>query len=156
SELTCKESGCHDKVSIQLGKMAGQTELHCLVCHQFTAAAIESNPLDSARAAMVPVQKECLSCHQMQERMKSFSAVKDPHNGNCGLCHNPHTQTTPFGAFQSCATSNCHANADTLTAMHKGLGDHTLQNCGACHAAHTWKVKATNCRGCHQDVDLDK
>jgi nitrate/TMAO reductase-like tetraheme cytochrome c subunit len=158
TEVSCAQSGCHDQVKIELGKMAGQSSLHCLVCHQFSAVAVEANPVDSARAALVPAQKQCLSCHQMQQRMKSasFDPAKDPHKGGCGLCHNPHTQTTTFGAYQSCATSRCHANADTLTTMHRGLGDHTLQNCGACHVAHTWKVKATNCRGCHQDTDLDK
>ena len=33
------QQGCHltDKTKIKLGKMAGQADLHCIVCHKFTA-----------------------------------------------------------------------------------------------------------------------
>ena len=64
----------------------------------------------------------------------------------------PHTQTTPAGAFQSCATSGCHARSDTLTAMHRRLGQHKLETCGACHGAHTWKADAVDCRSCHTGI----
>jgi hypothetical protein len=89
----------------------------------------------------------------MQQQMKSFHPEQDPHKGGCGLCHNPHTQTTIAGAYQSCATSNCHARSDTLTAMHRGLtGQHKLETCGACHVAHTWKAGKTDCKSCHSGI----
>lgn len=156
AQKTCGQVGCHDKIKIQLGKMADQSDLHCATCHKFTVAALEVNPIDSARAGMTPKQKECFSCHQMKTRFGKTDPSSDPHKGGCGTCHNPHTQTTQFGAFQSCATSQCHAKSDTLTAMHRGLGNHELENCGACHVAHTWKAIAKDCRSCHTLIDQDK
>jgi hypothetical protein len=89
----------------------------------------------------------------MRAQMRTFKPENDPHNGVCGSCHNPHTQTSPKGAFQTCATSNCHARSDTLTAMHRGLtGRHKLETCGACHVAHTWKAQATDCKSCHTGI----
>jgi hypothetical protein len=132
--------------------MAQQTDLHCTVCHEFTVQAAEGNPVDSSRAAMVPGDRQCLGCHAMRERLGTFAPEKDPHNAKCGSCHNPHTQTTPQGAFQSCATSGCHARSDTLTAMHRSLGRHKLETCGACHGAHTWKADAVDCRSCHTGI----
>ncbi|MBV6520445.1 MAG: hypothetical protein MNPFHGCM_00559 [Gemmatimonadaceae bacterium] len=155
-DKTCSQSGCHDDTSIQLGAMANQTDLHCVTCHSFTAAATEGAPVDSSRRILVPTQKECLGCHQMQQRLGKFDPEQEPHKAGCGTCHNPHSQTTTFGAFQSCATSQCHAKADTLTAMHRGLPDHALENCGACHLAHTWKARATDCKTCHQDIERDR
>lgn len=156
ADRTCGQAGCHDKLPVQLGRMANQSDLHCATCHKFTVAALATNPVDSAKVALTPTEKECFSCHQMKQRIGTFDPDSEPHGAVCGTCHNPHTQTTTFGAFQSCATAQCHAQADTLTAMHRGLGDHKLDNCGACHVAHSWKARATDCRSCHRDIDLDK
>ncbi len=153
AEQTCAQSGCHDRMDIQLGRMAGQTTLHCSTCHVFTAAAAETDTTRSARGALVPNQEQCLECHEMQEQMRNFAPEDEPHDAVCGTCHNPHTQTTTAGAFQSCATSGCHARSDTLTAMHRGLtGRHKLETCGACHAAHTWKTGGTRCESCHSGI----
>ena len=150
---TCAQSGCHDRIDIQLGKMAGQTSLHCAACHAFTAPAAETDTTRSARAALVPDQRQCLECHDMQTQMTDFVPENEPHKAVCGTCHNPHTQTTTTGAFQSCATSGCHARSDTLTAMHRGLtGRHKLETCGACHSAHTWKTDGTRCENCHSGI----
>jgi nitrate/TMAO reductase-like tetraheme cytochrome c subunit len=149
---TCAQSGCHDAVRIELGTMAQQTDLHCVVCHEFTVKASEANPVDSARAALIPGEQQCLGCHSMRDRLGAFSPENDPHGAKCGSCHNPHAQTTPQGAFQSCATSGCHARSDTLTSMHRSLGQHRLQTCGACHGAHTWKANAVDCRSCHTGI----
>jgi hypothetical protein len=149
---TCAQSGCHDDVKVELGKMAQQTDLHCVVCHEFTVAAAEGNPVDSSRAALTPGDQQCLGCHDMRERLGEFAPENEPHGAKCGTCHNPHAQTTPGGAFQSCATGGCHAQSDTLTAMHRNLGRHRLQTCGACHAAHTWKANAVDCRSCHTGI----
>lgn len=149
---TCAQSGCHDDVKVELGTMAQQTDLHCTVCHEFTVSATEGNPIDSSRAALTPSDQQCLGCHEMRERMGRFQPENEPHDAKCGTCHNPHAQTTPGGAFQSCATSGCHAQSDTLTAMHRNLGRHRLQTCGACHGAHTWKADAVDCRSCHTGI----
>jgi nitrate/TMAO reductase-like tetraheme cytochrome c subunit len=156
-DKTCGQSGCHDKVRIQLGTMSNQTDLHCVTCHQFTQVAVEANPIDSARAGLTPQQTQCFSCHAMKRRLANFDPKDEPHkNAVCGTCHNPHVQTTMFGAYQSCATSSCHAKSDTLTAMHRGLKNHALENCGACHVAHTWKARAKDCKSCHQDIERDR
>ncbi|MEP7347825.1 MAG: hypothetical protein ABI877_21320, partial [Gemmatimonadaceae bacterium] len=155
-DRTCGQAGCHANKQIQLGMMANQTDLHCVTCHVFTAPVAEGGVVDSAKAVLIPKQKECFSCHEMNKRLATFDPEDEPHKAGCGSCHNPHTQTTPFGAFQSCATSQCHAKADTLTAMHRSMPNHQLDNCGACHVAHTWKARATDCRSCHQDIDRDK
>lgn len=89
----------------------------------------------------------------MREQMRKFAPEDEPHDAVCGTCHNPHTQTTTAGAFQTCATSGCHARSDTLTAMHRGLtGRHKLETCGACHSAHTWKTGGTRCENCHSGI----
>lgn len=156
---TCAQSGCHDALRIELGRMAAQTSLHCSTCHQFTATprpivAADTMPLpsDSARAALVPREAQCLECHAMRERLAEFKPEQEPHGAVCGTCHNPHTQTTPAGAFQTCATSNCHARADTVTPFHRGLQNHRLETCGACHSAHSWKTGGTDCRSCHTGI----
>lgn len=149
---TCAQSGCHDDIKVELGRMAQQTDLHCVVCHEFTVKATEGNPIDSSRAALVPGDQQCLGCHEMRQRLGEFAPENEPHGAKCGTCHNPHAQTTPEGGFQSCATSGCHARSDTLTAMHRSLGRHKLQTCGACHGAHTWKANAVDCRSCHTGI----
>jgi hypothetical protein len=149
---TCAQSGCHDDVRVELGKMADQTDMHCVACHEFTVKSTEGNPIDSSRAALRPGDEQCLGCHAMAERLGEFSPQNEPHGAMCGSCHNPHVQTTPEGAFQSCATSGCHTRSDTLTAMHRNLGRHRLQTCGACHGAHTWKADAVDCRSCHTGI----
>ncbi len=149
---TCAQSGCHDDIKVELGKMAQQTDLHCTVCHEFTVKAVEGNPIDSSRAALVPGDQQCLGCHEMRERLGAFAPEQEPHGGKCGTCHNPHSQTTPSGAFQSCGTSGCHVRSDTLTAAHRRLGRHRLETCGACHGAHTWTANAVDCRSCHTGI----
>jgi hypothetical protein len=149
---TCAQSGCHENLRVELGAMSAQTSLHCSTCHVFTAPTVEADPTDSARAALVPREQQCLECHEMRERLAEFQPEGEPHGAVCGTCHNPHTQTTPAGAFQTCATSTCHARADTLTPFHRGLRQHRLETCGACHAAHTWKTEGINCRDCHSGI----
>lgn len=149
---TCAQSGCHDDIRVELGKMAQQSDLHCTVCHEFTVPATEGLPVDSARRSFSPTDQQCLGCHAMRERLRSFVPENDPHQAKCGSCHDAHTQTTPAGAFQSCANSQCHARSDTLTAMHRSLGQHKLETCGACHGAHTWKADAVDCRSCHTGI----
>jgi nitrate/TMAO reductase-like tetraheme cytochrome c subunit len=149
---TCQQSGCHTEAKIQLGKMSGQTMLHCTVCHQFTAPVRETNLVALARDSLVPTQSQCLKCHGMQQRLATFVPEKDPHEARCGSCHNPHRQTTPKQAAESCANAGCHDAPDKLTPFHRGLHKGGLSNCMACHEAHTWKVRGTQCLDCHKGI----
>ena len=154
-DLSCGQSGCHEQVEIRLGKMAGQTTLHCTGCHAFTRTVSEEIPLDSARRDLVPAEPECLGCHAMREQLADFDANLDPHKGTCGACHNPHEQETPEAAFETCATSGCHVRPDTLTPYHRGISEAALAKCGDCHAAHQWTVGEKTCLSCHADVMRD-
>jgi hypothetical protein len=171
---TCGQDGCHETVEVKLGKMAEQTDMHCAACHQFTApvraltdvpdvVGVAGVPLapggaphaDSARAAFSPTHEQCLSCHQMRAQMAEFIPRRDPHLGQCGMCHNAHTQTTPAAAFETCANAGCHQRADTLSAFHRGLAHAALNDCGQCHEAHTWHVSGTACLRCHREILSD-
>lgn len=156
-DRTCGQSGCHENIHIALGKMAGQTSLHCTGCHQFTAQVAENISPDSARVGMMPTGQQCLDCHQMRERLSKtladFEVHKEPHKAVCGACHDPHKQTTTKAAFESCQNAGCHTRPDTLTPFHRGLAAAALQKCGSCHKAHVWKVASKDCTACHRDLD---
>jgi hypothetical protein len=149
---TCEQSGCHKQTEIRLGKMAGQTSLHCTTCHQFTAPIPETPSANVARERLVPGEGNCLSCHEMRRVIERFVPANDPHKGQCGACHNPHTQTTPGAAFKTCTNSGCHARSDTLTPFHRGTHVKALNDCGSCHQEHTWKVRGRACLDCHQNI----
>lgn len=165
---TCAQAGCHQGKKIVLGKMTAATGLHCTMCHAFKdksttdvagaaprkLADVGPNQAaeDTAKRDMTPKQDQCESCHKMQVLLKDFKAANDPHKAVCGTCHNPHKQETPKETYQSCATAQCHASADTLTAMHRGLRNHALDDCGVCHKAHDWKVDGKNCLACHENI----
>ena len=153
---TCGQEGCHEDVRIKLGKMAAQTQMHCVGCHQFTRQVSESHPVDSSRQALVPAGGECFACHEMRERMPGFDPLKDPHRGRCGICHNPHEQTTPAAAFATCGEAACHARADTASPFHRGISAHALESCGSCHRAHDWKASGASCTSCHSDIFSDR
>lgn len=153
---TCAKSGCHENTEFKLGKMAGQTALHCTVCHNFTAPVNEHASPDSAKRALIPLNANCQSCHAMQKQMVAFVPANDPHKGRCGDCHDPHKQLTPAASWQTCASSGCHARADTLTAFHRGIPAKALADCGSCHKAHTWNLKGEACLSCHKNIFSDK
>lgn len=155
-DVTCGQSGCHDKIEVRLGAMANQSGLHCVTCHEFARPVSEMISVDSTRQALVPARQECFQCHEMREKVEKFGLDEDPHNATCGTCHNPHDQTKADKAFESCATAGCHSNPDTLTAFHRGLGRHRLDDCGACHKPHSWKVQSTKCIDCHVDIYRDR
>jgi hypothetical protein len=148
-DVSCGASGCHEDTKVRLGAMADQSGLHCVTCHDFGRSVSERVAVDSTRQALIPARQECFSCHEMKEKLAAHDLDKDPHEATCGTCHNPHDQKVADQAFRSCATAGCHANADTLTAFHRGLGKHTLEQCGACHKPHSWKVVSTRCVDCH-------
>jgi len=149
---TCGQSGCHDPstTAIVLGAMAGQTEFHCVTCHEFTAPVSETAPLDTVRMALVPGIESCLSCHEMENVIAGFDPRVDPHEATCGMCHNPHTQEAPSAAAETCET--CHADPRELTPFHRGLRDGVVENCVGCHEAHTFEVAGEDCLACHAGI----
>ena len=152
---TCAGSDCHAETDtdIVLGDMASsQTTFHCLGCHEFTAPAPEQAALDTARTAISPSRKQCLACHEMEEELETVQVGEDPHGPGCGQCHNPHSQEQPAAAFATCTGAGCHASADTLTPFHRGLAGVKLEDCAACHDAHSWEVEGSNCGACHADI----
>jgi hypothetical protein len=152
---TCGQSGCHNQAQthIVLGKMAkADLALHCTGCHNFTAEVPRLATRDSAAGTLRPAIQQCFACHEMKSRIPDFDAARDPHKGTCGMCHNPHTQTTPAAAKASCTTAGCH---DTWRnePFHMGQQHRTMaRDCTTCHTPHAARVDASNCAGCHAQV----
>ncbi len=151
-DRTCAQAGCHTNTKIKLGKM-GQLTIHCVVCHNFNKPDTQRVGPDSLALALRPQREECLSCHAMRQKVGVFPA-NEPHKGVCGACHDPHTQSTPAEAVQSCSNGGCHERADTITPAHRGLEPGVLERCTNCHVAHTWKPKGQvdDCRSCHTKI----
>ena len=151
-DSTCSQQGCHltEDVNIRLGKMAGQTGLHCMVCHRFTRVVPELATFDSAKGALRPGSKQCFSCHAMRERLADFNPERDPHGGTCGMCHNPHQNVKPKDALKSCTDAGCHADVKKVD-FHQGAAHRKIATrCEACHTPHAARVDASDCVGCHQ------
>ena len=165
ADTTCAQKGCHltDEVKIKLGSMAARFErsaamsraneeqLYCNSCHQFTADA-QFISLDSAAGSLRPGERQCLSCHEMRVLLTAFDADKDPHDGSCGMCHNPHTDVRPKDALKSCAEGNCHSNWRSVP-FHVGAAHRKVaERCQTCHQPHAARVDASDCTGCHTEV----
>lgn len=151
-DSTCAQAHCHIDIKVQLGRMGQQTTLHCVTCHPFTADVPAFVTRDSARGGLVPGNKQCLDCHQMQQVLASFDPERDPHRGTCGMCHNPHTQKRPADAKLSCATAQCHGDWRKIP-FHTGPGHRRLStDCTTCHVPHAARVDASDCAGCHAAV----
>lgn len=151
ADKTCAQSGCHEGVKIQLGKM-GKLTLHCAACHEFSRPVTADVKGDSLQGALRPQAQECLSCHAMRQLVAEQFTGEDPHDAECGACHNPHEQTTPAEAVKNCANSGCHTQPDTISPMHRGLAGGVLQQCTQCHQAHKFKTRGTQCMDCHRDI----
>lgn len=151
-DKTCGQAGCHTdtKAKIVLGKMAGQTTLHCTGCHAFTRPVAENVSVDSTKKLLVPGATQCLGCHAMQTKMKGFDPSQDAHAGLCGSCHDPHKDKTPQASWATCATAGCHADAKKASTFHVGIPAATLARCEGCHKAHTWKSDGNSCTTCHR------
>jgi hypothetical protein len=147
---TCAQAGCHEDTEMRLGRMSDLT-IHCVGCHDFSRPEAEVLAGDFPAKPLQPRRDECLSCHAMRTLLTDFPA-DEPHDAACGACHNPHDQETPRQAQRTCATTGCHAQPDTLTPMHRGLGVGVLQDCLACHPAHEFRADGNDCLGCHQDI----
>ncbi len=126
--------------------------MHCNQCHQFTAEVPLLATRDSAAGTLRPGLNQCLACHQMRERLPEFDPAKDPHNGSCGTCHNPHTQKTPADAAKTCTDAGCHADWRN-TPFHTGTAHRKIgEQCLTCHLPHAAKVDPSDCVGCHNAV----
>lgn len=153
-DRTCGQSGCHEaeKTGIVLGKMAQQTSLHCVTCHQFTAEVPRLATRDSAAGTLRPANEQCLSCHEMRQVLAEFDPTLDPHGGTCGMCHNPHEQATPAEAARTCAMAGCHDNWRN-EPFHQGLAHRRVgQECVICHEPHRARLDASDCNACHERV----
>jgi hypothetical protein len=150
---TCGKSGCHEQLEIKLGKMAFQTTLHCVQCHQFTAEVPLLATRDSAAGTLRPASQQCLACHEMQ-RIVQFDPARDPHLGVCGTCHNPHTQETPQAAGATCTTAQCHGNWRQIP-FHQGTAHRRIgERCLVCHDPHAARIDASDCVACHNQVTM--
>jgi hypothetical protein len=151
-DSTCAQSGCHVSINITMGRMRGQTSLHCATCHRFTREVPAMFPRDSARGRLVPGVTECFSCHEMRRLLGEFDPARDPHAGTCGVCHNPHIQTRPRDAAATCTNAGCHADW-RKEPFHLGeRHGKVVEQCTLCHQPHAAKVDPSDCAGCHAAV----
>ena len=152
-DSTCGQSQCHQKTQFHLGKMAQQTQLHCVQCHQFTERVSETISTDSAKKVLVPDIEQCFGCHEMKQKMANYEPAKDPHQAVCGACHDPHKDKVPADAWTRC--TNCHVRPDTMR-FHRALSVASVGKCANCHKAHTWTLSSGQCAACHQNVLRDE
>ena len=145
-DQTCGQAQCHAGQHIRLGAM-GSVELHCTTCHNFLADA-RNLAVDSLGQPLTPAARQCFSCHAMQTRLHNLDIAHDPHRGTCGMCHNPHTQTTTEQI--SCVRSACHADWQTI-GFHRGVPN--PEQCKTCHQPHSWLVDGQNSTRCHPDIE---
>ncbi|HXF96100.1 MAG TPA: multiheme c-type cytochrome [Gemmatimonadales bacterium] len=154
-DRTCGQAGCHDQSRIALGKMAGQTALHCTTCHRFTADLPALAGRDSALGALRPGAQQCFGCHEMRQRLAGMEMdpARDAHRGSCGMCHNPHRQESPAAARATCTQAGCHADWRT-EPFHIGESHRrAAPQCITCHLPHQAQVDASDCAGCHRAVN---
>jgi hypothetical protein len=150
STRTCQQEGCHVNQQVKLGKMAKLPEISCVTCHAFTADLPALADRDSAAHALIPSQKQCLSCHGMQGKPPGYVAAKDPHKGLCGSCHDVHKDLSPADARTSC--QRCHADVAS-NPFHAGVNHRRIATqCLVCHQPHAASVDASDCVGCHTAV----
>jgi hypothetical protein len=151
---TCAQQGCHEEsqTEIVLGRMSGQSFQHCTQCHQFTTDVPALATRDSAVRTLSPSRPQCFSCHQMESVLTDYDLARDPHSGQCGLCHNPHTQAVTAEAVKTCASAQCHSDWRSVP-FHTGPAHRASgHQCLTCHQPHAAKVDASNCEGCHVEV----
>ncbi|UCC26249.1 MAG: hypothetical protein JSU98_03925 [Gemmatimonadales bacterium] len=153
TDRTCGQSGCHDDVTVRLGRM-GDFTIHCVACHSFNSVVQVDADRAAAQTALAPSSNECLSCHAMRTLVEMLP--DEPHAQVCSTCHNPHEQSIPAEAARSCATVGCHDDVLDLSSFHRGLDHGSVENCLSCHQAHQFRLDGTDCLSCHQDVFEDQ
>ncbi|HSM03199.1 MAG TPA: NapC/NirT family cytochrome c [Longimicrobiales bacterium] len=152
TSASCGLAGCHDHVQIALGGM-GELDLQCVACHNFVApvpaAAAEAHDPDSLH--MVPTTEDCLSCHEMRERVVVDEAT-EPHRALCGTCHNPHDQRRARDAEATCSDGLCHGRPTDVDDPHHQWRSVDLLACMQCHRAHDFTVMGDQCTDCHTEI----
>jgi hypothetical protein len=88
----------------------------------------------------------------MREHVGFVMDEDEPHGGECGLCHNAHTQRVPADAMISCTESLCHAVPERVDDDHHRWPSIRLSDCTECHEAHTFKVDGDDCQSCHDGI----
>jgi hypothetical protein len=106
-------------------------DVHCIICHEFTATEHE----------LIPQRDPCLQCHEGQQTM-GVSFPNGAHkNTACDNCHNPHIEE------QHTDCVSCHAEII-------GGGLHNVfahRDCYNCHVPHTLEPMREGCLSCHVD-----
>ena len=110
-------------------EVAGMSDMHCPVCHDFL---VEGDlPL--------PTRSACLDCHEALASGIIWSADA-PMQYPCGDCHLPHQQRAPMVDCESC---------HTVEGYHL-RGAHSAARCETCHEAHEWQTAGRDsCLTCH-------
>ena len=154
-DRTCAQSGCHEDAQIQLGEMSNLT-IHCAACHTFVAPVGREGSLlgTPVQAALLPDFDECLSCHVMRQLVEM--PEDDPHESGCAACHDPHTQTEPAQAAETCASAGCHDDVRSATPFHEGLDAGVLTDCLYCHQAHDFSLDGSDCGSCHEGQEAPR
>jgi hypothetical protein len=149
ASATCGE--CHEaEAEVRLGRMAAETDLHCVACHDFLGDEPAELPGVPEGIALLPERIQCMTCHEMQPLLAEAELDVDPHGAVCGACHNPHTQETPADAVETCM--GCHEPVEEITVFHTGTHAPVMPNCIECHSAHSWSVQGSDCLSCHETV----
>jgi nitrate/TMAO reductase-like tetraheme cytochrome c subunit len=151
NKQTCLQAQCHPDARIRLGIMSSR-DIYCTTCHNFTAEA-PTLTYDSLGEPLSPKAQQCYSCHEMREALNNMEFTHDPHRGECGMCHNPHTQVSKREAAATCTSSRCHA---TWRESSFHIGVPNPEQCTRCHVPHSWKVEGRNCLRCHQNIAHDR
>lgn len=154
ADQTCAQADCHtaETTEIVLGSMSQETGLHCVTCHEFTADPVAPTAVDSVTGLLSPGLRQCTSCHEMEALWADYDPLLDPHDAECGACHNPHEQERPEVALRSCTDAGCHARPDTLSTFHIGVGEAIEEDCTGCHQPHVWVRDGNDCASCHTDI----
>ena len=149
---SCGRAGCHDNdTDVHLGEM-GQLRLSCEACHDFRAPlADESGELTGDRTSLRPTSVQCLSCHDMRERV-DLNPLDEPHGAVCGVCHNAHSQRSSRDPVNSCTDALCHGFPEEVEDRHHQWEEVDLDDCVQCHAAHTFRIDGSECLDCHDDI----
>jgi nitrate/TMAO reductase-like tetraheme cytochrome c subunit len=127
TDKTCAQSGCHEGVKIQLGKM-GKLTLHCAVCHDFSRPVAREVKGDSLQGVLQPKAEECLSCHAMRQLVaEQFTGDRRDAWGkprHDGVTHRRHTPQARRGLCGQAQTQHrvSHARAGRFVRIRKGAG----------------------------------
>jgi nitrate/TMAO reductase-like tetraheme cytochrome c subunit len=156
SSASCSQRGCHTEAQMHLGAMA-EVEMNCVACHDFyvpvDASEAANRNRDFPRGELRPRAEQCLTCHASQEGMY-IDPETEPHEAECGLCHNAHEQRRAVDAVRSCTEVLCHTVPESIEDEHHTSPTVRLGNCATCHEAHTFRIEGEDCASCHSELTI--